>query len=522
MPWVDIRNADDRLSIWYITNTLHNNVGAFDPEKPTIIIMHPVFLCTRWLDNQFGDPRLDAGYNLIAFDNRVSGRSSARPSGKHDCWVQAADMALFMQRLRLPPSHILALEAMSTTTALRFAALFPEMCLSLTLCNVPAPTEQKYIYTAYIELLESWVTAEDLDTFENVAKESASFVAGLDCDLDLCDDLIRYWELNMPPTRAQRVTEHLNVLMNRTPLSPETLERITQPVLILHAERNETCPLKFADKLAEQLINVPGHAIVYTVKGASGCLGIVPGHASIANQVFMKFLSRLPPARSDFLPLSMPTRDRMHQALFVLSQITGDRSATLRDPMSSLSFSCVSPDVLRRQEAMLVQYGLLESYAFSPLDRDGFAPSRYAPNTNMYSSLLTDTVHSDILGASKRPSTGSTAAKTDTPTLVTNAVVLSEHQKYEPEPEPLPPHLPLPKPSVYRPSQGDALPKHSRHRSEDPLPPGKDRVLPAPQEPLRSRGFRRRNTKGGADRASKGFTSSSNLPPVTVSFDKAL
>lgn len=38
---------------------------------------------------------------------------------------------------------------------------------------------QKYIYTAYIEMLESWVTAEDLDTFENVAKESASFVAGL-------------------------------------------------------------------------------------------------------------------------------------------------------------------------------------------------------------------------------------------------------------------------------------------------------------------------------------------------------
>lgn len=67
------------------------------------------------------------------------------------------------------------------------------MCLSLTLCNVPAPTEQvyhlcqsirltfyrlKWVYTAYNELMHSWCHAEDLEAFEHVAKESVGFVVG--------------------------------------------------------------------------------------------------------------------------------------------------------------------------------------------------------------------------------------------------------------------------------------------------------------------------------------------------------
>lgn len=43
--------------------------------------------------NQFEDARLSSRYNLMAFDMRCAGRSSSRPSGAHDTWVDAADLA---------------------------------------------------------------------------------------------------------------------------------------------------------------------------------------------------------------------------------------------------------------------------------------------------------------------------------------------------------------------------------------------------------------------------------------------
>lgn len=92
MPYIDIVSKDDYASLWYRTNTLYSNVGSFDRAKPTIIMLHPQFLDSTWLDKQFNDPRMDS-YNIIAFDMRVCGRSRCRPSALHDSWVEAADIA---------------------------------------------------------------------------------------------------------------------------------------------------------------------------------------------------------------------------------------------------------------------------------------------------------------------------------------------------------------------------------------------------------------------------------------------
>lgn len=101
MPCVDLYSSADYASIFYTTNTPHANVGGFDSEKPTIVILHPVFLDSTWLDLQMGDIRLNAQFNLIAFDMRSAGQSTCRPSGRHDNWVDAADLAFCFQVLVL-------------------------------------------------------------------------------------------------------------------------------------------------------------------------------------------------------------------------------------------------------------------------------------------------------------------------------------------------------------------------------------------------------------------------------------
>jgi len=97
MPFIDLYSQNDYASIFYTTNTQHQNVGGFDPEKPCIVILHPIFLDVTWVGAQLGDPRLSKNHNIIAFDLRTSGRSTCRPNGRHDGWVDAADLALCFQ-----------------------------------------------------------------------------------------------------------------------------------------------------------------------------------------------------------------------------------------------------------------------------------------------------------------------------------------------------------------------------------------------------------------------------------------
>lgn len=148
MPYVDIAQGNDFASLWYMTNSPTGHVSSFDPDKPTVILLHPFFLDTTWLDTQFGDPRLNADYNLIAFDQRASGQTRSRPNGKQDSWTDAGDLAfachvrkcihlVFLsaekqaitkfvasKALWLPPAHVWASETTGANMAIRFAALY--------------------------------------------------------------------------------------------------------------------------------------------------------------------------------------------------------------------------------------------------------------------------------------------------------------------------------------------------------------------------------------------------------------
>ena len=93
MPYVDLVSSDDYASIWYTTNSPSLNVSGFDPEKPTLVMLHSLFLDHTWLHPQLDDPRLNANFNIIVFDTRTTGKSLFRPTGRYDLWVTAADLA---------------------------------------------------------------------------------------------------------------------------------------------------------------------------------------------------------------------------------------------------------------------------------------------------------------------------------------------------------------------------------------------------------------------------------------------
>lgn len=144
MPYVDLLHPADAVSIWYISSSRLGTVNSLNPEKPTIVMLHPLYLNSSWLWGQMDDPRLNSTYNIVAFDTRTSGKSISTPSGMYDTWVQAADLALCFQvrasshfesrvpyrsrtceqYLNLPPVHLVGVETVSVNCAQRFAILY--------------------------------------------------------------------------------------------------------------------------------------------------------------------------------------------------------------------------------------------------------------------------------------------------------------------------------------------------------------------------------------------------------------
>ncbi|KIL00458.1 hypothetical protein PAXRUDRAFT_129813 [Paxillus rubicundulus Ve08.2h10] len=408
MPYIDIPSRDDYVSIWYITNSGYGNVGSFDPDKPTVVILHPLFLDSSWLIKHFDDPRLSSEYNLIAPDQRTMGRSRCRPSPLHDCYVDAADLAAVMQTLLLPASHFLAFECMAVNCVLRLAAVWPEFVLSLTLCNVPPPTELKWVFNAYDELLQLWCYAADLDSFEYAGNEVVTFMTGETDNTDLQDDLIAYWEVATPPGKRLRIVELVNIMMNfdggylmswnvyqRTPLTAKELAQIRCPVLIIQNEHSPVAPLVHAEALRDSLRDATGQEPrLYVIKGAKACMSIIPESASLVNRVLTKFLHQLPRARSDLVFPSISLFERTKKALQTLSELVGDPSIARRDPRSLLSFSCVTPEVAKSQLESLKFYANDIEKTYCPLGRDGRPIRKYSERKQSH------WFHGDIRGIS--------------------------------------------------------------------------------------------------------------------------
>lgn len=147
--------------------------------------------------------------------------------------------------------------------------------------------------------------------------------------------------------------------------------------------------MKFAERLQNELTGVEEAVVLYPVKGAllplvyhcqdadvlaggSSMVSIISGCSSIVNNVFLKFLNRLPPARSDLQPPLMAIEDRMRAALNTLAGVTG-RDITNLDPMSSISFSCLSQEAIKIQTLVMKQFQAELSEAFTPDPAEGRA-----------------------------------------------------------------------------------------------------------------------------------------------------
>jgi hypothetical protein len=106
-------------------------------------------------------------------------------------------------------------------------------------------------------------------------------------------------------------------------------------------------------------------------------LSVIPGHASLMNKVVSNFWLRLPHHGSPMNPPTTPVEERMREALETLVALTGCERGSPIDPLCALSFSCLSPEVIKAQSELLELYKKDCYRAFSPLSASGRPLRKY-------------------------------------------------------------------------------------------------------------------------------------------------
>jgi hypothetical protein len=157
-------------------------------------------------------------------------------------------------------------------------------------------------------------------------------------------------------------------------------------------ERNDMHPVEHAENLRNLLKGAEGGAILCTIMsmslskdtscimirhlfvvrlGGTSNLSFNRNTASMLNRIYSRFLlERVEKARSDLHTPELSIKERMRNALFKLAGIVDRQDRTSKDPLSPMSFSCLSEADVTRQAELLREYENSDD-SFSPLGPDG-------------------------------------------------------------------------------------------------------------------------------------------------------
>lgn len=362
MPTVSISHE---LELNYICNAPSNDPLRFDHSRPTIVLLHGCWVDSSWLKYHFNDPRLVDHYNLIGFDARACGQTKSPILPSRDSWVDASDLAVALSLLGIQKCHIFAIQCTSVHAAYRFALLYPEMTLSLCLCQLPANVEPDWVLQAHEELIEAMCFPPDLETIERAYIETNYLLFSGMLTPDQSDEICAYWQTQFPATKRINTIQSSLPISQRVSLTDSMFKRLQMPILVLQGEKYVTSPIYQAE---EEVSKMP-HGQLLIVRGGPESFTLVPSCATVVNRVYSTFLSRLP-AYQPFIPVIRSKERTYALGLQRLSQIFEDPSISQREPIDA-SFSMISPEKIAEIAAILAHFEKDQDKALTALDSDG-------------------------------------------------------------------------------------------------------------------------------------------------------
>ncbi|KAK4050545.1 hypothetical protein OIO90_005012 [Microbotryomycetes sp. JL221] len=323
------------------------------PGLPTLMILAP-----SWLDLTFCEEsltlndELKAKYNIVGIELRNHGRSECAFSAVYDHFVGASDLALLMDELKLPPSHIFAAGAFGAAVALKFALIFPDLVCSLAIVGARGMFAEPTNKQALDELMIAWAEPVDEDEW-NEAVESRAMMSFTDPEAhpEAADSFMNLFVERYGRNNLLKML-HVSLPNHRHPkLSPPQTELFTHPILLMHGVEDLIYPIDSVKEVADALVNaqVEFHAI----EGGPHMCFLT--HADVVLPIVRRFLLDQAHINEPIVPV------RMMDGLSKLADIAGDATIAERDPNDPESFNLLDAEEVAHAQSLIDKWSVLES-----------------------------------------------------------------------------------------------------------------------------------------------------------------
>ncbi|KAJ3788491.1 Alpha/Beta hydrolase protein [Lentinula aff. detonsa] len=277
MPFVRVKTSSGNIKFHYNISTPDLDVAdKIDPAVPVLLWFHSLAF-PHVFHSQFADPLLRK-FNLVAFDFRSHGETEGDdlPEG-YGIREAGEDALAFMDALRLPPCHFIAMDY-GSPVALQIAISHPERVLSLFFISQTCLEEPPEVREGHQQVYDCWNAAfpgpHEYDN-ERMMEGGYGFAQFMFSNnmTKMADALFKisfglsqkHWGYN--GLKNYRIAT-LEFLLNRKSQPESALARIRCPVKLVYGTEDVAYPQEYNEEFQRQLENAGVDVSLLVVPGA--------------------------------------------------------------------------------------------------------------------------------------------------------------------------------------------------------------------------------------------------------------
>ncbi|KAH9813023.1 Alpha/Beta hydrolase protein [Melampsora americana] len=356
MPYLELSHE---VSLYYETYTSKT-------ENPWILLLHPILTDISWTASFSAQAEIKEGFNCIVFDYRIHGRTQAPLTPTLDYYMFAADIAMGMQRLQLPPVHVIAVQFSASEVALRLAAVFPEKVLSMFLSGLCPDVYSEATTTAMNECFECLVKPVDTEHWEEVRIMAFQYLyfhkdenVSRNDEIDMIDEWTGLFLRRYSPSKATRLTAVGLLELGREKTPQAFRESIQQPILLVHGGESEVFPAVDAFERFETFTKRDPRSKYEEISGAP--LVLVPLYTSRLTKMYLEWVQPIINGLGEQKPNVVDFKGNLER----LSLLYDQPEIATRDASDSSNYYMIYDEMLQTRKDMLAYAEGLQRVAIS-------------------------------------------------------------------------------------------------------------------------------------------------------------
>ncbi|KAH9823888.1 hypothetical protein DFH28DRAFT_1161807 [Melampsora americana] len=365
MPYLDLSND---LSLYY-------EMITSKPNNPWILLIHPLLTDISIIKGFTEEVQIKENFNCIVFELRLHGRTKANVTATMDRFTLAADLAFGMQKLHLPPVHVISAQANVSEVALALAAIFPQLVSSLFLCGLAPDVYPESTMAAFGDCFQCVTNPTDPDHWEEVRMLDLHFFCfyqdtnfSREDELRVMDEWTSTIMKRYSPSKSSKFTAICMLELGRSATPKSFRDQIYHPVFVCHGSESPVFPEVEASDRFSTYENLDPRSKFESIPGAP--LTLFPLYTKFLAEKYINWIQ--PIIKSNPKLNKKPELIELdhEKSLERLYEIYQDPNMLKRDSKDSSSFYALD-EVNVKQRKMILENALqVEKTSFCFLDEN--------------------------------------------------------------------------------------------------------------------------------------------------------